>query len=260
MYTNFRANQWYSFRKLAALFCKLFSYANWYYSISLISIKKKTEGILYQNKVNISLAFNKRLASFFFLFCSNCSLLAQALFFLVLGPEEGKQTQETVNKHYKEHAFCAKHHGRARAAASSLSVSAHGRGLFSSFPPNSRKKRSLFAGNSNYLLKLKKGLSSIKQIKNRSTDKQVYFDSLKGVLRTHTTPNVRPLFIYNLFIIIYLSFYLFSFNSSFNKLWLKLFSFRERTQLYEIQQFTNWFAWNTLRLPQCNALLTERIL
>ena len=119
-------------------------------------------------------------------------------------------TQETVNKHYKEHAFCAKHRGRAWAAASSLSVSAHGRGLFSSFPPNTRKKRSLFAGNSNYLLKLKKGLSSIKQIKNRSTDKQVYFDSLKGVLRTHTSFNVRPLFIYNLFII-YLFIYPFTY-------------------------------------------------
>ena len=82
--------------------------------------------------------------------------------------------------------------------------------LFSSFPPNTWKKRSLFAGNSNYLLKLEKGLSSIKQIKNKSTDKQVYFDSLKGVLRTHTSFNVRPLFIYNLFII-YLFIYPFTY-------------------------------------------------
>lgn len=73
--------------------------------------------------------------------------------------------------------------------------------ILSSLPPNTRKQRSLFAGNSKYLLKLKKGLSSIKQIKNKKTDKQVYFDSLKGVPRTHTTSNVRHLFIYNLFII-----------------------------------------------------------
>ena len=73
--------------------------------------------------------------------------------------------------------------------------------ILSSLPPNTRKQRSLFAGNSKYLLKLKKGLSSIKQIKNKNTDKQVYFDSLKGVPRTHTSSNVRPLFIYNLFII-----------------------------------------------------------
>ena len=139
---------------------------------------------------------------FFCLFCSNCSLLAQALSCLVLRPEDGKETQETVNKHYKENAFCAKDRGRAWATASQLSVSALGRGrVLSSLPPNTRKKRSLFAGNSKYLLKLKKGLSSIKQIKNKNTDKQVYFDSLKGVPRTHTTSNVRPLFIYNLFII-----------------------------------------------------------
>ena len=91
--------------------------------------------------------------------------------------------------------------------------------ILSSLPPNTRKKRSLFAGNSKYLLKLKKGLSSIKQIKNKNTDKQVYFDSLKGVPRTHTTSNVRPFYSFIICLLfIYLSFYLFSFNSSFNKL------------------------------------------
>ena len=44
--------------------------------------------------VDISLSFNTSL-------CLNYSLQAEALFSLVLGPEEGKETQETVSRQYK---------------------------------------------------------------------------------------------------------------------------------------------------------------
>ena len=59
---------------------------------------------------------------------------------------EPQQAQETVSKHYKEYAFCKALFISVDGGSSTKSVSAHGRGLFSSYPPNTREKRPLLAG------------------------------------------------------------------------------------------------------------------
>ena len=78
----------------------------------------------------------------------------------------------------------------------------------SSLQPNTRKKRSLLVGNSNYRPKLKRNSC---QYSKSKVSNQVPFDSLKSVLRTHIISNIQSLFMYNLFIyvFIYLFIYLF---------------------------------------------------
>ena len=63
---------------------------------------------------------------------------------------EPQRAQETVSKHYKEYAFCKTPFMSVDRGSSTKSVLAHGRGLFSSCPPNTREKRPLLAGNKFY--------------------------------------------------------------------------------------------------------------
>ena len=83
---------------------------------------------------------------------------------------EPQEAQETVSKHYKEYAFCKAPFTSVDGGSSTKSISAHGRGLFSSCQPNTREKRPLLAGNKFYNILVLLKVSSIEYFNFISTN------------------------------------------------------------------------------------------